>query len=117
MKRLDVEIATKIEEFEAENDVAIGKYTIEKDYFVTDTINIIQSIPASDYFRIVFCESWFHSHAGLPCICTGSQSTYYLIRPAIGMILWFAICMMCTKLKIALDSQTSTNICSLRISH
>ena len=55
MKELAMDVANRISELESEQAIPIGEYTIEKDYFVTDTINIIQSVPASDFFRIVFC--------------------------------------------------------------
>ena len=58
-----MDVANRISELESEQAIPIGEYTIEKDYFVTDTINIIQSVPASDFFRIVFCGGTFLAKA------------------------------------------------------
>ena len=59
MKELAMDVANRISELESEQAIPIGEYTIEKDYFVTDTINIIQSVPASDFSVLFFAVALF----------------------------------------------------------
>ena len=76
MKELAINVASRIEEFETEYEITIGKYTIEKDYFVTDTINIIQSVPASDFSVLFFAVAlvWLKRMA----YCSACRKTWTL---------------------------------------
>lgn len=55
MKKLPQEIIEKISDFEAESELSLPGFAIEKDYFALDAITLIQALPASPDFRFVFC--------------------------------------------------------------
>ena len=55
MKKLPREIVEKISDFEAESELHLPGFALEKDYFVLDAITLIQALPASPDFRFVFC--------------------------------------------------------------
>ena len=55
MKKLPQQIIEKISDFEIESDVALPGFALEKDYFVLEAIKLIQGLPPSQDFRLVFC--------------------------------------------------------------
>jgi hypothetical protein len=55
VKKLPQEIIEKISDFEAESELSLPGFSLEKDYFVLDAITLIQALPASPDFRFVFC--------------------------------------------------------------
>ena len=55
MKKLPQQIIEKISDFENESDVALPGFALEKDYFVLEAIKLIQGLPPSQDFRLVFC--------------------------------------------------------------
>jgi len=55
MKKLSQQIIEKISDFEIESDVSLPGFALEKDYFVLEAITLIQGLPPSPDFRLVFC--------------------------------------------------------------
>ena len=55
MKNLPQQIIEKISDFEIESDLALPGFALEKDYFVFEAITLIQGLPPSPDFRLVFC--------------------------------------------------------------
>ncbi len=55
MKKLPNEIVEKISDFEAESDLSLPGFALEKDYFLLDVIALIKALPPSPDFRFVFC--------------------------------------------------------------
>lgn len=55
MKKLPLQTIEKITDFEAESELSLPSFAIEKDYFVFEVIRIINSLPDSQDFRLVFC--------------------------------------------------------------
>jgi hypothetical protein len=55
VKKLPNEIVEKISDFEAESDLSLPGFALEKDYFVLDVIALIKALPPSPDFRFVFC--------------------------------------------------------------
>ena len=55
MKKLPPEIIEKILDFDAESDLSLPAFAIEKDHFVLAAITLIQIFPVSPDFRFVFC--------------------------------------------------------------
>lgn len=55
MKKLSPEIIEKILDFDAESDLSLPAFAIEKDHFVLAAITLIQIFPVSPDFRFVFC--------------------------------------------------------------
>ena len=55
MKKLPNEIIEKISDFEAESDLSLPGFALEKDYFILDVIALIKALPPSPDFRFVFC--------------------------------------------------------------
>lgn len=55
MKAISQAIAQQISDFSAETDLSLPAYALEKDYHVLDAIKIVSAMPASAYFRLVFC--------------------------------------------------------------
>ena len=55
MKKLPQQIIEKISDFEIESDISLPGFALEKDYFVLEVIKLIQGLPLSQDFRLVFC--------------------------------------------------------------
>lgn len=55
MKKLSPDLIEKIADFEAESTLSLRGYALEKDYFVTDVLALIRSMPPNPDFRWVFC--------------------------------------------------------------
>ena len=55
MKKLSPDLIEKIADFEAESALSLRGYALEKDYFVTDVLALIRSMPPNPDFRWVFC--------------------------------------------------------------
>jgi len=55
VKKLPPEIIEKILDFDAESDLSLPAFAIEKDHFVLAAITLIQMFPVSPDFRFVFC--------------------------------------------------------------
>jgi predicted nucleotidyltransferase component of viral defense system len=55
VKKLPYEIIEKISAFEAESDLSLPAFALEKDYFILNAISLIQAVSASLDFQLVFC--------------------------------------------------------------
>ena len=55
MKKLPREVIEKISDFEAESELSLPAYALEKDHFVFDAIALIQCLPKDPDFQFVFC--------------------------------------------------------------
>jgi predicted nucleotidyltransferase component of viral defense system len=55
LKKLSLDLIEKITDFEAESALSLRGYALEKDYFVTEVLALIRSMPPNPDFRWVFC--------------------------------------------------------------
>lgn len=63
MKKLSPEIIENIFDFDAESELYLPAFAIEKDYFVLAAITLIQQYPVSPDFRFVFCGGTYLAKA------------------------------------------------------
>jgi len=55
LRKLSPAIIERISDFEAESDLSVQGFALEKDHFVLEAIKLIKSLPTSQDFRFVFC--------------------------------------------------------------
>ena len=63
MKKLSPEIIENIFDFDAESELYLPAFAIEKDHFVLAAITLIQQYPVSPDFRFVFCGGTYLAKA------------------------------------------------------